>query len=64
MAKLLIANFGPNAVKLEMQGRDAQGQYIEKAEVIIAPSSSRTVTVNSPSSLQIIELADDPEHSA
>lgn len=59
MATTLIVNFGPQAVKVEVQGRDTQGQYLAKGEKIIPAGKSRYVTVDEASSIQLIEVPDE-----
>lgn len=56
MARALIVNFGPETLKIEAQGRDERGQYMEKSERTIPPGQARYVNASNTESVQVIAL--------
>lgn len=63
MPRVLVVNFGPETVKVENQGRDERGQYVEKGERTIPPGQSRYVSLSEAESAQLLALplGDDVE---
>lgn len=57
--KIGIINFGPEPVKIEVQGRE-EGRFTEKEEFLIPPESVSTVAVNAQTSAQIILVPTKP----
>lgn len=54
--EVMIINFGPDTVKIEVQNRDANGQFAAGREELIFPAESKKFSVHPYQSLQIIEV--------
>lgn len=53
-----IVNQGPKAVKIEVQGRDAQSRFQSNAEIELEPYKFADVTVYDTQSFQVSEVKD------
>ena len=55
-----VLNEGPAAVKVEVQGRNDQGQYYQVSESQVLPGQFKTLVITDRSSIQVIELKGHP----
>lgn len=55
-----VLNEGPAAVKVEVQGRNDQGQYYQIQESQLLPGQFKTLIITDRSSIQVIELKGAP----
>lgn len=51
-----ILNEGPCTVKVEVQGRDDQGQFKQTAEHYLKPGEFKTTAIYREQSVQVIEI--------
>lgn len=58
--QLKVLNEGPAAVKVEVQGRNDQGQYYQISEHQLRPGEFKSVIITDRSSVQVIELKGTP----
>jgi hypothetical protein len=53
-----ILNEGPNAVKIEVQGRD-EGRFTQVDEKVLEPNKFASVYIHSTQSFQVTEVKED-----
>lgn len=56
----MVVNFGPDPIKVEVQGRDTKGQFRAERESVVYAGSSHTEYVYDTQTLQVIELKQTP----
>lgn len=62
--KVTILNHGPDAVKVEIQGRDGSGRFTPSSEEILPAPSVKDFYVHSGQSLQVIEVKPTADEQA
>ncbi len=53
-----ILNEGPNAVKIEVQGRD-EGRFVQVDEKVLEPNKFASVYIHASQSFQVSEVKED-----
>lgn len=55
--RVVLFNAGPDAVKVETQGRDAEGRFTAAAEDVLQPGAGGEFYLHGAQTLQLIEVS-------